>query len=223
MSKVFIFGTGKGAETFFRYFSDDSDVDVVGFVLDPQYMTTSRFQDLPVVSSSDVASAFPPGDVQAFVPLGFQRMNGLRAEKFNNFKAAGYRFASYVHSSNRVSEGVLIGENCIVLEHQCINYGAVIEDNAVVWSGCQIGDRARISNHVWLSAHVVLNGDVIVGERSFLGSNCTISHRVKLAERTFVGANALISRDTAEGAVHIVPSTPPLGMDSLKFCATIRA
>lgn len=219
---VFIFGTGRGADTARRYFADENAYDLVGFVVDREFLRETTFHDRPVVASDEAPSRFPPRDVMAFVPLGPVRMNIVRRDKYLQFKSLGYGFASYVHPSNRLHAGCAIGENCFILENQSINLDVTIGDNVVIWSGCQIGDRSRIGDHVFMASHVVVNGDAEIGDASYLGSNCTIGHGVRVGRQSFIGANALIAENTKELAVHVVTPTPALEIDSVRFVTLLR-
>lgn len=220
--KVVIFGTGAGANTARRYFEWDTPHEIVGYLTDREFLTAPTFSDLPVVAVEDAVATFSPADVLAFVPLGSARMNLLRAEKYQHLKSLGYRFATYVHSSNTGSTHCEIGENCFILENQSLNFDTRIGNNVTIWSGCQIGDRCRIDDHAFLAAHVVLNGDVTVGEYVYLGSNCNISNHVHVGRQSFIGANALITSNTEARAVHVVESTPAAGLDSLRFTRLLK-
>jgi sugar O-acyltransferase (sialic acid O-acetyltransferase NeuD family) len=220
--RIVIFGTGAGADTARRYFEQDSPHKIVGYLVDREYLTAPSFNGCPVIAVEEATARFPPDDVLAFVPLGSSRMNMLRAEKYQLLKSLGYRFATYIHASNQLDGHCEIGENCFILENQSVNFDAAIGNNVVIWSGCQIGDRARIGDHAFLAAHVVLNGDVVIGEYAYLGSNCNISNRVYVARQSFIGANALITQDTAERAVHVVEATPAVGIDSLRFVRLLK-
>ena len=220
--RIVVFGTGKGSETARRYFEHDSLHQVVGHVVDREFLTAASFNGRPVVAVDEAVAKFPPDDVLAFVPLGSSRMNMLRTEKYQLLKSLGYRFVSYVHASNRLKRHCEIGENCFILENQSVNFDAAIGNNVVIWSGCQIGDRSRIGNHAFLAAHVVLNGDVTIGEYAYLGSNCNISNGVHVGAQSFIGANALITQDTKERAVHVVEATPSAGIDSLRFIRLLK-
>ncbi|MEI9924748.1 MAG: acetyltransferase [Bradyrhizobium sp.] len=220
--RILIFGTGKGSDTARRYFELDSPHEIVGYVVDREFLTSPSFNGRPVVAVDEAVARFPPGDVLAFVPLGSARMNLLRTEKYELLKSLGYRFVTYVHASNKLEGHCEIGENCFILENQSVNFDAVIGNNVVIWSGCQIGDRSRIGDHAFLAAHVVLNGDATVGELAYLGSNCNISNSVHVGRQSFIGANALITQDTKERAVHVVEGTPAAGIDSLRFVRLLK-
>jgi sugar O-acyltransferase (sialic acid O-acetyltransferase NeuD family) len=220
--RIVIFGTGTGSDTARRYFERDSPHEIVGYLVDREFLAAPTFNGRPVVAVDDAVSTFPPDEVLAFVPLGSARMNMLRAEKYELLKSLGYGFVTYVHGSNQLKGHCEIGENCFILENQSVNFDAAIGNNVVIWSGCQIGDRSRIGNHAFLAAHVVLNGDVTIGDYAYLGSNCTISNGVQVARQSFIGANALITQDTADRAVHVVEATPAAGIDSLRFVHLLK-
>jgi sugar O-acyltransferase (sialic acid O-acetyltransferase NeuD family) len=220
--RIMIFGTGKGADVARRYFEYDTPHEVVGYVIDREFQSATEFNDKPVVSVDQALQVFPPTSVVAFAPLGAGRMNALRAEKYTLLKSMGYIFTSYVHSSNKIARHCTMGENCFILENQSLNFDVAIGDNVIIWSGCQIGDRSVIRDHVFMAAHVVINGDVEIGESAYLGSNCNISNGVRIAPQSFIGANALITKNTHERSVHVIEPTSPLDMDSLRFTRLIR-
>lgn len=220
--KIVIFGVGRGADTARRYFQSDTPHDIVGYVVDREYLASDSFHDRPVVAVDDAVQRFPPGDVFAFVLMGARRMNALRAAKYQLLRSLGYRAVSYVHSSNHIEGKCEIGENCFILERQTLNFDAVIGDNVVMWSGCHVGDRSRIRDNVYMGAHVVINGDVEIGDSSYLGSNCTISHGIRVGPGSFIGANALISQDTKDRSVHVVAPTSAADIDSMRFVTLLR-
>jgi sugar O-acyltransferase (sialic acid O-acetyltransferase NeuD family) len=220
--RILIFGTGTGADTARRYIERDTPHRVVSYVIDREFLKEPTFNGRPVVAVDEAVATFSPDDVLAFVPLGSARMNMLRTEKYQLLKSLGYRFLSYVHSSNKLDGYCEVGENCFILENQSVNFDAGIGNNVVIWSGCQIGDRVRIDDHAFLAAHVVLNGDVRVGEYAYLGSNCNISNEVHIGRQSFIGANALITQNTEEHAVHVVEATPAAGIDSLRFVRLLK-
>ncbi len=223
MSKVVIFGCGQGADIAFRYLANDSPHEICGFAVDEAYLDKSRFHDLPVVGYETLEDVFPPNTHKLFVPLGFQRMNRLRAEKYLDARSRGYGFVSYVNSSIFRVAPIVVGENCFILENQSINLDVRIGNNVVIWSGNQIGDRSVIGDHVWITSQVAIAGDVTIGEHSFLGINSTISNNVVLAPGTFVGANALITKNTVKGGVYVVEGSKALPMDSEKFMSIVDA
>lgn len=217
MSRVILFGVGRGANVAFRYLSADTEHEIHGFTVQRRYSDLTEFMGLPVVDFDDVQSIFPPQDYRMFVPLGFRMMNEIRYLRFRDAKEKGYDCISYVSSHTAGVAKPKVGENCFILDNQCIDFDVEIGDNVTIWSGNHIGDNTVIKDHCWLSSHVCINGDVTIEPFSFLGSNCTISNKVTVAKRSFVGANVLITSDTKEDGVYLQPSAKPESLDSVQF------
>lgn len=203
MSRIILFGLGRGADVAYRFFKRDTSHEICGFAVDEKYRDRDSFHDLPVVPFETVEQHFPPGEFQMFVLLGYQEMNGLRARKYQEAKKKGYALASYVCSDIFQAEKLAIGENCFILDNQSISLDVKIGNNVVMWSSNHIGDLSHIGDHAWVSSHVTVAAEVNIGERAFLGLGATISNRVTLAPGTFVGAATLVTADTAENSVKL--------------------
>src|SRR5260370_27317419 len=148
MSKLVIFGSGRGADTAYRYISRDPPHEVCAFTVDGAFITDNKFHGLPVVEYESITSRFPPDRYEMFVALGFQQMNALRAEKYLDAKGKGYRLISYVHSRRSWLEPVVIGENCFILDSQIFNLDVSIGNNLTIWSVNNFRDRRSVGDHV---------------------------------------------------------------------------
>lgn len=221
MSKVVLFGTGGGADTACRYLTKDSEHEVVAYTVDAENRDRSVHNGCPVVDFETVQEHFPPEKFKMFILLSFDGMNRLRIAKYEEAKAKGYSFVSYVASNIFRIEDIKIGQNCLILENQTINLDACIGDNVVMWSGNHLGDRSVLSDHVWVSSQVAIGGDAKVGEGSFIGMHATIGHGVHVGEMNFIGAGALITKNTKNNAVYVQPNTKIIPMSSLDFSELI--
>lgn len=223
MSKVVLFGIGRGADVAYRFLTRDSEHQVCGFATDRKYLSRDSFNDLPAVAFEDVERHFPPDQYKFFVLLGYQRMNALRAEKYLAAKAKGYSCISYVNSHFYRAEDLDVGDNCFILDNQSISLDVRIGNNVVMWSSNHIGDLSKIGDHSWLASHVTVAANVDVRPSCFLGIGATIGNRLTLGERTFVGANALVAESTAEGSVHVAPAYDGIDLDSGAFMRVMTA
>jgi sugar O-acyltransferase (sialic acid O-acetyltransferase NeuD family) len=223
MSRVVLFGTGRGADVAYRFLKRDSDHEVCGFSTDLRYIKSETFHDLPVVAFEDVEQRFPPDQYKFLVLLGYQGMNGLRAEKYLAAKAKGYSFVSYVNSQFYRTEDFSIGENCFILDNQSISLDVKIGNNVVMWSSNHVGDLSTIGDHSWLASHVTIAAEVNVRPYCFLGIGATIGNKVTLGQRTFVGANALVASDTEANSVHVSPASEAMDLDSGAFMRVMMA
>jgi len=203
MARLVIFGAGDIARLAHFYFTTDSPHEVVGFVVDRAYRTQDTFLGLPLTDAEDATARYPPADYAMFVALSYAKMNGVRAEKYEAMKAAGYRLESYVSSRCSYLAQTPPGDNCFILEDNTVQPFVTIGNDVTLWSGNHIGHDAVIEDHCFVTSHVVISGYVRVGRRSFLGVNATLRNSITIAEQTLVGAGAVIMKDTKPKGVYM--------------------
>lgn len=223
MTKLVLFGNGRGADVAYRFISRDTDHQICAFAVDAKYRTSDTFRELPLVDFESVERTYPPEEYQMLILLGYQGMNQLRQRKFNEAKQKGYRLASYVASDIFRVEDIQVGENCFILDNQSISLDVSIGNNVVMWSSNHIGDMSTIEDHAWIASHVTVAANVRVGQRAFLGIGATISNMVTIAEDSFVGADRLISANTDPGGVYVHGRDEKLDVGSAAFMRVMMA
>jgi acetyltransferase-like isoleucine patch superfamily enzyme len=211
MSRIVLFGAGRGAAVAHRFFAGDTQHQVVAFTVDGDQLGAREYRGLPLVAFEDVQRSFPPESCRMHVLLGYQQMNGLRMRKFEQSRAKGYTLESYIASDIFRVEPIKVGENCFILDNQSISLDVTIGNNVVMWSSNHIGDMSSILDHVWIASHATISANVTVGERAFLGVGTTVANGVTIGAECFLGANLMAAHDTLPKSVHI------LGQDQLEF------
>lgn len=206
--KLVMFGTRQIAEVLAWYIERESDYRIVAFTVDGEYLTDATFQGRPVVAFEEVGQRFGPDEHEMFVALSYAKMNRIRAEKFAAAKAAGYRLASHVSPRAQVWEGLQVGENSFVMEHNVVQPFARIGADTTLWAGNHIGHHSVIGDHCFLASHVVVSGGVTIGDHCFVGVNATLRDGITVAPRCLVGAGALILGDTQPEQVFMAEPTP---------------
>lgn len=207
--KAVIFGIEETADVIDYYFTHDSDIEIAAFTVDGDYIHQDQHNGRPLVPFENIEKEFPPEQYLAFVAVGFQKMNSVRAEKFKAFDAKGYSFASYVSSKAHAYEGFMSGRNTFIMEHNTIQPFVHVGENVILWSGNHIGHHSVISDHCFISSQVVISGRVKIGAYSFLGVNATIRDGITLGEATMVGAGSIIMNDGSDKAVYVSQGTKP--------------
>jgi sugar O-acyltransferase (sialic acid O-acetyltransferase NeuD family) len=205
--KLVIFGTGDIAQLAHFYFSEDSNYDVVAFVVDAAYLTSPTFCGLPVVAFEDVVQIYPPQSHDFFVALSYTKINALRKEKYLAAKAAGYKLASFISSQATILSKIPPGENCFIFEDNTIQPFVTIGNNVTLWSGNHIGHHSVIKDHTFISSHVVISGGVEVGEQCFIGVNSTLRDHIRVGDRCVIGAGALLLADAEADGVYVGNAT----------------
>ena len=223
MSKIVLFGCGRGADVAYRFMSNDTKHEICGFTVDQKYIAADTFRGLPLVPFENVEETYPPDDYRMLILLGYQEMNQLRANKYAEAKKKGYALESYVASNIFRVEPLDVGENCFILDNQSISLDVKIGNNVIMWSSNHIGDMTHIGDHTWVSSQVTVAANVEIGERAFLGIGATVSNAVKVAPDTFVGADRLISTDTDNAGVYVHDGNQRLDTDSKTFMRIMMA
>ena len=203
MAKVIIFGLQDLASLAHFYLKHDSEHEVVAFSVTREYLSEEdTFEGVPVVAFEEIESIYPQSEYHFFAPMSHRKMNMLRKSIYDQVRAKGYPFISYVSSKATVFPGAVIGDNCFILEDNTIQPFTPIGNNVVMWSGNHIGHHGVIKDHVFFTSHVVLSGHCIVEPFCFFGVNATIRDGLYIAEGTLVGMSACVTKDTEPWGVY---------------------
>ncbi len=197
---LYIFGMQNFAEMAHYLFTQESDYEVAGFLVDERYLDRSSFLGLPAIAYERFKEQVAPEDADVFVAIGVGKINTLRAQKVDEVAAAGYRLASFVSPSARVPPGLAIGPNTMIMDQVNIHPQVVIGRNTVIWSNSRIALKARIGDHVWITSAVIGDSSQI-GDFTFVGLNATIAPFVKVGSHNLIGAAALITKDSLDHQV----------------------
>jgi sugar O-acyltransferase (sialic acid O-acetyltransferase NeuD family) len=203
MAKVIIFGVLDTAELAHYYLEHDSEHEVVAFSVNREYIQEESFRGLPLVAFEDVENIFPPSDYSFFAPMTGRNMNRNREAVYNQVKAKGYQFISYISSHATILDRKVIGENCFILEDNTIQPFTTVGNNVVMWSGNHIGHHGQIKDHVFFTSHVVMSGHCVIESYSFFGVNSTIRDYMTIAQGTLVGMASAVTKDTEEWGIYI--------------------
>jgi len=200
--KVVVFGVLDTAELAHWYLENDSPYEVAAFTVNRVYLKDTSFKGLPVVPFEEVETHFSPSDYSFFAPMTGVKMNTLRKKIYEEGKAKGYQYISYVSSKATVC-GNKIGENCFILEDNTLQPFTELGNNIVMWSGNHIGHHGKIDDHVFFTSHVVLSGHCHVKERAWFGVNSTIRDFTTIGEGCLIAMGSLITKSTEDGSFYM--------------------
>ncbi|MEY3989556.1 MAG: hypothetical protein RI985_637 [Chloroflexota bacterium] len=201
-NKVVIFGIRDTAELAHWYLTHDSEYEVAAFTVNQEYLKESTFNGLPVVAFEELNQQFPPDQYRFFAPMTGVKMNTVRQRIYQEGKAKGYQYISYVSSKATVC-GNTIGENCFILEDNTLQPFTTIGNNVIMWSGNHIGHHGIIEDHVFFTSHVVLSGHCHVKERAWFGVNATIRDGITIGEGSLIAMGALVTKSTDPDGVYM--------------------
>lgn len=199
---VIIFGAGDIAQLAHFYLTRDSPYRVAAFTVDAAYIKEPVFEGLPVVPFERITDEFGPDRYQMFVAISYSSVNQVRAAKYHEAKAKGYKLVTYI-SSKASYFGTPIGDNCFIFEDNTIQPFTRIGNNVTMWSGNHFGHHSTIGDHCFISSHVVISGGVVIQPYCFLGVNSTLRDHVTIGERTVIGMGAMVTKDCESDSVYV--------------------
>ncbi len=217
MKKIVLFGNGKIAEVAYYYLTNDSPYEIAAFTVDKEYIHQEKMLGLPVIPFDNIEKEYPTADYGMLVAIGYQKLNKLRAEKYQEAKNKGYKLVSYISSKLGNFGNVKIGDNCFILENQAIQPCSQIGDNVTIWSGNHIGHHSTIKDHCFITSQVVISGNTVIEPYCFIGVNATIGHEITVGEQSFIGAGSIITKNTDKKSVYIAKDTDKYKLNSDYF------
>jgi sugar O-acyltransferase (sialic acid O-acetyltransferase NeuD family) len=214
---LIIFGNGKIAEVVHYFAKEECGYKVVAFTVDEQYINTSTFKELPVISFDNVEGKYPPSKYDMFVAIGYHDLNRLRERKCSESMQKGYQLVSIISPRAQLPLNVSYGWNCFIMPPAIVHPCVTIGNNAFIWSGALISHHSVIGDNCWLTSCCNISGNVQVGANTFVAVNATVGHSLKVGKNCFLGANTLLTKDLGEEKVIIAESTKPLRLNTNQF------
>jgi sugar O-acyltransferase (sialic acid O-acetyltransferase NeuD family) len=203
IDKVIVFGTRELSVMNHFYLTNDSPYKVVAFTVDEDYLTEDTLCGLPVVPFEEIEKLYPPTGHQMSILLGYRDVNRLRAQKYNQGKAKGYKLINYVSSKSIIWPGVELGDNCYIYESTIVQPFSAIGNNVVLSAGAIVGHHSHVKDHCFVSAKSTILGCVVVEPYCVLGANTTLTDSITIAQDCFIGAGSIITTDTPARGVYV--------------------
>tara|TARA_Y100000385_G_C13009219_1_gene600871 strand:- start:297 stop:968 length:672 start_codon:yes stop_codon:yes gene_type:complete len=198
---LIIIGTTNNAKLAHYYFSTDSDYIVKCFAVNKKFISEGFFCGLPVYPIEEIEKKFPIQNYDAFVAIGYSKMNSIREKIYIEIKTKGYTLPNYISSKCTYLTNEQIGDNNLILENNTIQPFVKIGNNNVIWSGNHIGHDVNIKNNCFISSHVVISGFTTIENNCFLGVNSTLRDNIIIRDFSLIGAGATIMKSTKPKSV----------------------
>jgi sugar O-acyltransferase (sialic acid O-acetyltransferase NeuD family) len=118
-----------------------------------------------------------------------------RAGYVEQVEAMGFRFATVIHPTARVSATSRVEAGCILSVGVIIAAHTAVGRHVIVNRGCLIGHHTTIGDCVTISPGANIAGRVCIGEQAYIGMSATILDGRQIAGHSVVGAGAVVTRD----------------------------
>lgn len=167
----------------------------------------TEWRGLPVLGDDGAVDSHAPDEVLLVNGVGGLAGQSGRRDLYEAFHARGFRFATLVHPSALIGEGVFLGEGAQVMAGAVLQADTRVEDNAIINTRASIDHDCVIGPHAHVAPGAVLCGDVWVGESVHIGSGAAVIQGLRIAEHAVVGAGACAVRDLAPRTMLLGPGS----------------
>lgn len=202
MKKV-IWGTSILAELLAHFLEREED-EVFAFVVDAQYRTSREWMGKPVLTPEELLAANDPGELGAYVCIGYGGMNAGRKKAFGVLEGAGIKPLTYIHPDARVYADY-VGPGCLIFEGATVGPLARIGKGNILYPNSLIAHHSAAGDFNFFSISSSIAGCVTIGDECFFGNNCATRDHISIGSRVLVGASAYLARDAADGSVYRAP------------------
>jgi len=149
----------------------------------------TTFLDRPVVWVTD-ARPFAATHL-ALCSLGTPRRRGF----IEGVEALGFRFATVVHPTARVSRRSSVADGTFVNAGVIVAANTRIGRHVIINRGVLVGHDTTIQEYVTLSPGANVAGVVTIGAGAYIGMGAIVIDRVRIGEGAVVAAGAVVTKD----------------------------
>lgn len=154
-----------------------------------------EYYNMRVFTFEEVKNFFKNDEIEFVVSLGDTENKELLYEKV---KKAGYKFATIIDSSAKISCGAKIKEG-VVLASAYISSDVEIGSGSLISEGAIIGHDVKIGKYCQISPGAFIGGYSNIGDNVFIGPMATIRDRITVGKSAVVAMGAAVYNDIPEG------------------------
>lgn len=203
-----IYGAGGFGRDVLQVVRDINDArpgtwDLVGFVVDEEFISASLIQGLPVFGSVDWLTRNP--QVEVVIGIGAPAVRCRIAKRIA--REAGNRFATLVHPRAWLGQNIVLGEGTVICAGALVTRDISIARHVHVDIGVKIAHDSILGDFVTLHPSVSVSGNVHLAEGTEVGAASVLLPKVSVGEWSIVGAGAVVTKNVpADATVVGVPA-----------------
>lgn len=172
---------------------------VLGFVDADPTCHGSEVLGLPVLGGDEAVFDRSAADFRLVSGIGSTASTAQRQAIHERFVERGYGFATVVHPTASVADGVSLGDGTVVMAGAVVQPRCRIAENVIINTGAQVDHNGNIGAHCHIAPGAVLSGNVTVGDGAHVGSGAVIIQGVTIGATAVCAAGAVVIRNVDIG------------------------
>ncbi len=200
MKRIALIGSGDFAEQVINTCSETAGLQIVGY-FDGNKKVGTMINGYPVLGNDEeVEPAFRKELFDyIFVCIGYNDFE-LKEKVFNKFVGV-IPIISIVHPTAIVNHTSKIVQNVLISEGVIVGKDCILEDNVTIEPGVLVGHNGHIGKHSFIAGRAALAGCVTVGEKCFIGLNCSIRDRITIGNKVTVGIGCCVIKNVEDNDI----------------------
>lgn len=171
---------------------------IKGFIDDNELRWGTKEGDYVVLGNCNYLKNL--GEVYAVCAVGSAN---VRREVIEKIKDSKIKFATLIDPSVIMSERVEVGEGCIICAGTVLTVDIKIGNHVIINLDCTVGHDDIINDFVTVYPSVNISGNVVIGQRSELGTGTQIIQGKSITDHTIIGAGAVVVKDIVESGTYV--------------------
>jgi sugar O-acyltransferase (sialic acid O-acetyltransferase NeuD family) len=193
ITQVLLLGIGSWSIEIADLINDIPNYKAVGFVVDrPPYEPGQNIFGIPVYWIDEIISLVDHHYV----------LSAIGTTKRKNFiqkiEGMGFRFATILHPSARISKLSIVNKGSIISYGVQIGAQTQIGCHVNINRGALLGHNISVEDYVTISPGANLASNVVIKEQARIGMGANIIQNCTIGSRAIVGAGSLVKMDVPE-------------------------
>ncbi|WP_078555816.1 acetyltransferase [Bacillus alkalicellulosilyticus] len=151
--------------------------------------------DIPIIGDDDLILTFPKDKIELINGIGSVKTVKVRRDIYTRFTKLGYRFATLIHPSAIIANGVSLDLGVQVMAGAIIQPGCRVGENTIINTRSSIDHDCIIGSHVHIAPGVTLSGGVIVEDNVHVGTSATVIQGISIDVGSCIGAGSVVLKD----------------------------
>jgi sugar O-acyltransferase (sialic acid O-acetyltransferase NeuD family) len=115
----------------------------------------------------------------------------------------GLQFFTFVHPTALILDYVEIGEGSFIGAYSIITTNVKCGKHTILNRGNHIGHDSRIGDYFSAMPGSIVSGNVIIGERTYIGTNSSIKEKIHICSDVTIGSNAAVVKNIVTSGVYV--------------------
>ena len=154
--------------------------------------------DYPVIGTSKDIVEYIDSDF--FVAIGNAE---IRQRIYMELNEQGVEPVTLIHPSAVIGENVCIGAGTVVMAGTVVNPDANLGIGCIINTCSSVDHDCKLADFVHVAVGGRLAGNVLIGERTWIGAGATVINNVTICADCVIGAGAVVVKDIQESGIYI--------------------